>query len=106
MEKKISVTGPNGTFSGSVQVLLDQLQNYTYNNPVWHDAEMRSRYVTKIKMFTPNKTAQEIIVSDNSMVELNISDCENIVTGILTGLANEKASTISLREKLKTLGYE
>lgn len=107
MEKKISVAGRNGTFSGSVVVLLNQVQDFTYNNPSSHDSEPGRRYVTKIREYVPGKEVKEkiLIGNDENDLEKQLQESEQTVTAFLKELANKKTETV-LIDKLKTLGYE
>jgi hypothetical protein len=107
MKKTISVTGPNGTFSGTIEVRFnDKSENKLVNNPSTHETEQRRFRFHRVYGHLPDE--KEPIVSElftnETSVWSHIEFVEQKLRGKLKCLANDPKEK-SIINQLKEQGF-
>ncbi len=106
MQKKITVTGTNGTMEGSIEITMNYTtETYEYNNPSTHDTETNTRHTHKVEAFAHGslfKTSDPL--HTEQQVEKSARNLESLLGNHLKELVN-KTPKETFAQRMKKLGY-
>lgn len=106
MKKQFKETGPNGTFTGYVEVLLNQKCTKDVYNPSTHDTDKRTVLVHTVKAVVNGNNSAELSAQTDKDLQRHISGAEALVSRSLKAQANAAREESTLYYYLKEQGYE